>query len=88
MRTGLGEGSLGQYRNRWADIEPDFVAQDVYDAAKWIVDSEEKRQLYRKTVANTGFAAHCVRPQMLRTSQSPGTLSEIAGFSQRERRIR
>jgi len=47
VRTGLGDGSLGQYRNRWADIEPDFVAQDVYDAAKWIVDSEEKRQLYR-----------------------------------------
>jgi len=47
VRTGLGDGSLGQYRNRWADIEPDFVTQDVLDAAKWMVESEENRQLYR-----------------------------------------
>jgi histidinol-phosphate phosphatase family protein len=42
VRTGLGEGSLGQYRNRWADIEPDFVARDVLDAAVWIVGSERR----------------------------------------------
>ena len=41
VRTGLGEGSLGQYRDWWADIEPDFVAQDVLDAAKWILAMEE-----------------------------------------------
>jgi histidinol-phosphate phosphatase family protein len=41
VRTGLGEGSLGQYRDSWADIEPDFVAQDVLDAARWIVAMEE-----------------------------------------------
>ena len=43
VRTGLGEGSLGSYRDRWADIEPDFVAQDVLDAAKWIVVLEERQ---------------------------------------------
>jgi D,D-heptose 1,7-bisphosphate phosphatase len=41
VRTGLGEGSLGQYRDWWADIEPDFVAQDVLDAVKWIIAMEE-----------------------------------------------
>jgi D-glycero-D-manno-heptose 1,7-bisphosphate phosphatase len=41
VRTGLGEGSLGRYRGLWADIEPDFAAQDVLDAARWIVATEE-----------------------------------------------
>ena len=40
VRTGLGEGSLGKYRNSWSDIEPDFVAQDVLDAARWILAME------------------------------------------------
>lgn len=38
VRTGLGEGSLGDYRHEWAEIEPDFVAEDVLEAVKWIVD--------------------------------------------------
>ena len=37
--TGLGEGSLGEYRRLWADIEPDFIADDVLDAARWIAES-------------------------------------------------
>ena len=37
VRTGLGCGSLGQYRYTWADIEPDYIAQDVLDGARWIV---------------------------------------------------
>lgn len=37
VRTGLGEGSLGAYRHLWAGIEPDFVATDVLEAARWIV---------------------------------------------------
>ena len=45
VRTGLGEGSLEEYRHLWADIELDFVAQDVLDAARWIVGSEKKGQL-------------------------------------------
>ena len=39
VRTGLGEGSLGEYRRVWADIEPDFIADDVLDAARWIAES-------------------------------------------------
>jgi len=37
VRTGLGEGSLGEYRHLWADIEPDHIADDVLEAARWIV---------------------------------------------------
>ena len=40
---GTGEGSLGEYRHLWADIEPDFVAQYVLDAARWIMHLESKR---------------------------------------------
>jgi len=42
VRTGLGEGSLGEYRHMWKDIEPDFVADNVLGAAKWIVGLERK----------------------------------------------
>jgi len=34
--TGLGKGSLGEYRYLWADFEPDFVADDVLKAVMWI----------------------------------------------------
>jgi ribonucleotide monophosphatase NagD (HAD superfamily) len=37
VRTGLGEGSLGEYRHLWADIEPDFIAENVLDAVLWIL---------------------------------------------------
>ena len=37
VRTGLGEGSLGEFRHLWAGIEPDFVAVDVLEAVRWIV---------------------------------------------------
>ena len=42
VRTGLGKGSLSQYRHLWEDIEPDFVAQNVLDAARRILKWEEK----------------------------------------------
>lgn len=40
VRTGWGEGSLGAYRHLWAEIEPDYTAKDVLDAAEWIVQNE------------------------------------------------
>lgn len=39
VRTGWGEGSLGPYRDSWAQTEPDFVAADLLDAANWILDN-------------------------------------------------
>lgn len=35
--TGAGETSLGEFRHTWADISPDFVAEDVLAAVKWIL---------------------------------------------------
>jgi D-glycero-D-manno-heptose 1,7-bisphosphate phosphatase len=43
VRTGLGEGSLVEYRHTWADIEPDFVADDVLQAAEWVVALNSRR---------------------------------------------
>ena len=37
VRTGYGEGSLGEFRYTWADVEADYIAEDVLDAAGWIV---------------------------------------------------
>lgn len=35
--TGRGSETLGQDRNKWADYEPVYIAQNLLDAAKWIV---------------------------------------------------
>lgn len=37
--TGVGKGSLGEFRHTWQDIEPDYVAQDILCAAKYIVST-------------------------------------------------
>jgi histidinol-phosphate phosphatase family protein len=37
VRTGLGESSLTEYRHTWVNITPDFIAEDVLEAAKWII---------------------------------------------------
>jgi len=38
VRTGEGESSLVRFREAWAGIEPDYVAEDVLDAVHWILD--------------------------------------------------
>ena len=37
VRTGWGEGSLKEYRNSWADIEPDYIAPDLPSAVDWLM---------------------------------------------------
>lgn len=37
VRTGWGEGSLEAYRHTWADVEPDYIATDLLDAARWLL---------------------------------------------------
>lgn len=44
VRTGLGKGSLEEYRHLWGDIEPDFVAENILEAARWIVGLEGKQR--------------------------------------------
>lgn len=35
--TGWGKGSLEVYRHKWQHVEPDFVASDFWEAAKWLI---------------------------------------------------
>lgn len=35
--TGVGEGSLTTFRHTWAEIEADYVADNVLKAVKWIL---------------------------------------------------
>jgi len=37
VRTGWGEGSLTTYRNQWIETNPDYIAEDILDAANWII---------------------------------------------------
>ena len=42
VMTGAGNESLGKYRNKWADIEPDYIAKNVLDAVLWLLSSSKK----------------------------------------------
>jgi histidinol-phosphate phosphatase family protein len=37
VKTGWGEGSLGQFREMWAETEPDYIAEDILEAVDWIL---------------------------------------------------
>lgn len=36
--TGWGKDSLNHYRDKWAKIEPDYIAENLLDAVRWIID--------------------------------------------------
>ncbi len=36
VRTGHGATSLGRYRQDWAAVEPDYIAANLLEAARWI----------------------------------------------------
>lgn len=40
VRTGVGEGSLKEFRHTWADIEPTYIASNILDAVNWILDNK------------------------------------------------
>jgi histidinol-phosphate phosphatase family protein len=35
--TGVGKGSLNEFRYTWENIEADYIAENVLDAVKWIM---------------------------------------------------
>ena len=35
--TGVGKGSLNEFRHTWKDVEPNHIAENVLEAAKWII---------------------------------------------------
>ena len=37
VRTGRGQESLGVDRGKWRDYEPDYIANDLFDAAQWLI---------------------------------------------------
>lgn len=37
VKTGWGIGSLSEYRYLWEDIEPDYIAEDISEAIKWLI---------------------------------------------------
>ncbi|UNK20632.1 HAD-IIIA family hydrolase [Paenibacillus sp. N3/727] len=40
VKTGWGEESLNTYRDRWIDVEPDYIADHIRDAVTWILRSD------------------------------------------------
>jgi D,D-heptose 1,7-bisphosphate phosphatase len=38
--TGLGRGSIGEFRRTWQGIQPAFVAENVLKAVKWIFEHQ------------------------------------------------
>jgi len=36
--TGWGESSLKQYKHTWESISPDYIAKDINEATKWIIE--------------------------------------------------
>ena len=39
VKTGNGGLSLGRYREKWADVVPDYIADDILDAIGWITSN-------------------------------------------------
>lgn len=35
--TGWGEGSLSQYRVEWKEVEPDYIAENLLEAVRWLL---------------------------------------------------
>ncbi|MFC4355289.1 HAD-IIIA family hydrolase [Chryseomicrobium palamuruense] len=35
--TGWGHSSLQEYRDKWADTNPDFIAEDLMEAVRWVL---------------------------------------------------
>jgi len=44
VRTGRGEESLGCDRHLWARYQPDYVADDLLDAARWLARRHAEEQ--------------------------------------------
>jgi D-glycero-D-manno-heptose 1,7-bisphosphate phosphatase len=42
--TGWGAGSIGPYRHEWLGVEPEYIANDVLDAAHYILMQEGRRE--------------------------------------------
>ncbi|RIX50291.1 HAD-IIIA family hydrolase [Paenibacillus nanensis] len=41
VKTGWGEASLTTYRHKWEEAQPDYIAENILDAAKWLLGMED-----------------------------------------------
>lgn len=39
VRTGWGASSLSDYRHKWQEAEPDYIAEHINDAVEWILNT-------------------------------------------------
>lgn len=44
VKTGWGIGSLTDFRSRWAEAVPDYTADDLQDAVKWLLSHANKQR--------------------------------------------
>jgi ribonucleotide monophosphatase NagD (HAD superfamily) len=35
--TGSGNEALGRYRNKWGNVQPDYIAKNILDAVLWLL---------------------------------------------------
>ncbi|NLJ85330.1 MAG: HAD-IIIA family hydrolase [Firmicutes bacterium] len=38
--TGVGKGSMGEFRHTWAEVEPVYIGKNVLEAVEWILRHE------------------------------------------------
>jgi len=50
VKTGFGQGALGDYKFLWEDIDADYIAEDILDAVKWILDKHKGDQDAKKRI--------------------------------------
>lgn len=36
--TGVGQGSLNEFRHTWSEYEADYIAENVLDAVEWVLN--------------------------------------------------
>ncbi len=42
VMTGWGISSLTDHRQSWKDVEPDYIAENLLEAVKWILKTKRK----------------------------------------------
>lgn len=71
VRTGWGESSLNEYRYTWAGVEPDYVAEHLLDAVRWVLAQGDHVE-HVEPVGPTNASIACIdRGRVLLVERSP-----------------
>ncbi len=71
--TGVGRGSLNEFRHTWAEAEATHVADNVYEAVRWIIDDIAN---YSLSVYNPGYCAE--PPEFIRQLADTPAMRRLA----------